>query len=99
MEAARLEHPDKARSILAKAVSELPKSVKLWAAAANKETDKAIKIKILKRALEHIPNNVGLWKELIELEGEGEAKDLLYKAVECCPRSLDLWIGLAKLES
>lgn len=28
-----------------------------------------------------------------------EAKELLYKAVECLPKQIDLWIGLAKLET
>jgi len=34
LEAARLAKPDKCKSILAKAVSTLPKSVKLWLLAA-----------------------------------------------------------------
>jgi pre-mRNA-processing factor 6 len=68
-------------------------------AAANKESDKNMKSKVLRRSLEHIPNSEKLWKELIELEGEGEAKVLLHRAVECVPQSLELWLALAKLES
>lgn len=69
-------------------------------AAADKESERAQKKKVLKRALEHIPNQSKLWKELIELEeDEMEAKALLYKAVECVPKNLDMWLALAKLES
>lgn len=68
--------------------------------AAEREPDKDQKKKILKRALEHIPNQSKLWKELIELEDdETEAKALLYKAVECVPKNLDMWLALAKLEN
>lgn len=77
----------------------MPNSVKIWLAAANKETDKTMKCKILKRALEFVPNSVDLWKELIELSSENEAKILLHKAVECIPTNLQLWLALAKLES
>lgn len=59
--------------------------MKIWLAAANKETDRAIKCKVLKRSLEFIPNSEMLWKELIELSSESEAKILLHKAVECIP--------------
>ena len=81
LEAARLEIPDKARAVLAKAISTLPKSVKIWIAAANKENDKAMKSKVLRRALENVPNSVKLWKELIELEGEGGAKVYFNKKI------------------
>jgi pre-mRNA-processing factor 6 len=36
---------------------------------------------------------------LIELEGEGEAKVLLHRAVECVPHCLEMWLALAKLET
>ncbi len=42
---------------------------------------------------------VKLWKELIELEGESEAKILLHRAVECVPHCLEMWVALAKLEN
>jgi pre-mRNA-processing factor 6 len=98
LEAARLETPDKCRAVLATAATKMPQSVKIWLAAASKEMDKAIKIKILRRALQYVPHSVKLWKELIELEGEDETKSLLYRAVECCPHSLEMWLALAKLE-
>ena len=74
--------------------------MKLWLAAADRETEHLLKKKVLKRALEHISNSPKLWKELIELEtDDSEAKALLYKAVECIPKNLDMWLALAKLEN
>ena len=99
LEYARIANPEQARPILAKAVKTLPKSVKIWLTAAKKETDKQLKSKVLRRALENIPNSERLWRELIELEGEGEAKILLYHAVECIPHDLEMWLALAKLET
>jgi pre-mRNA-processing factor 6 len=32
-------------------------------------------------------------------ESESKAKELLYKAVECVPGSLEMWLALAKLET
>jgi pre-mRNA-processing factor 6 len=46
-----------------------------------------------------LPGSITLWKQLILLEGEREAKKLLYHAVECVPQCLDMWIELAKLET
>jgi pre-mRNA-processing factor 6 len=77
----------------------MPNSVKIWLASANKEGDRAMKIKVLKRALEYIPNSELLWKELIELSSESEAKVLLHRAVECIPTRLEFWLALAKLEN
>lgn len=58
-----------------------------------------MKSKILRRGLENVPNSIRLWRELIELEGESEAKTLLHKAVECVPHCLEMWLALAKLET
>ncbi|EGR31141.1 pre-mRNA splicing factor, putative [Ichthyophthirius multifiliis] len=99
LEIARLETPEKARSILAQAAQILPKSLKIWLAAADREVLKENKIKVLRKALEHIPDQPKLWKYLIQLENEKEAKILLYKAVECIPGDLDMWLALAKLET
>jgi pre-mRNA-processing factor 6 len=43
---------------LAKAVSIIPKSIKIWVAACEQEKDKETRKRILKRALEHIPNSL-----------------------------------------
>ncbi|EAR98979.1 Pre-mRNA splicing factor, putative (macronuclear) [Tetrahymena thermophila SB210] len=100
VEIARLETPEKARALLAKAATILPKSLKIWLAAADLESNREMKVKILKKALEHIPDQPRLWKKLIEYEeSQKEAKILLYKAVECIPDDLDMWLALAKLET
>ena len=67
LEAARLSSFDKVKSFLAQAVQNMPRSKKLWMLAARKEQDPKLKSKILKRALEHLPNEVEVWKECIEL--------------------------------
>ena len=83
----------------------MPKSKKLWMQAARKACEgdpsesKKRKLGVLKRALEHIPNDLEIWKEAIALEDEDGAKALLYRAVECVPDSTELWLALAKLES
>ena len=99
LEAARLEPPEKAKSILAKGVTHLPHSVKIWKAAAEKESNPDLKKKVLKRALEFNSNDLNLWKQLVELGTEDEARDLLHTAVKCIPNQLELWLALAKLES
>jgi len=99
MELVRLETPEKAKSLLAKAIASIPKSERVWLAAAQREADKTMKIKILKRGLEFISNSSKIWKELVELVDENEAKALLYRAVECLPTDLELWLALAKLET
>lgn len=43
LEASRLSPPEKTKAVLAKAVSLMPKSKKLWLAASRKETDPKIK--------------------------------------------------------
>src|SRR5258708_4205277 len=51
-------------------------------------------------ALEHIPNSVRLWKETVNLEtSPADARTLLSRAVEVIPLSVELWLGLARLET
>lgn len=51
-------------------------------------------------ALEHIPNSVILWKQVISLETEpADALVLLNRAVEVLPHSVELWLALARLET
>jgi pre-mRNA-processing factor 6 len=97
-EAARLMPAEESRRILVTAITNMPKSKKLWMACVNGEKDKKKKVKILRKALNSISNDVELWKAAIELEEEEEAKSLLYKAVECVPYDTNIWIALAKLE-
>ena len=87
----------------------MPKSKKVWLQGARKEYDSIVntnpkeakqkKLDILKRSLEHIPNDLDLWKETINLEDEEGAKKLLYRAVECVPHSTEMWLALSKLEN
>ena len=52
---------------------------------------KASRITVVKRALELTPNSVRLWKTLVEMVKEEDARVLLGRVVECCP--------LARLET
>lgn len=82
----------------------MPGSKKLWLQAAKKEGDAypdnpAKKKAILLKALEHLPNDLQIWKEAISLEETEGAKQLLSKAVQCVPHATELWLALAKLET
>eukprot|EP00892_Ulva_mutabilis_P011693 jgi/Ulvmu1/8897/UM049_0079.1 len=98
LEAARLQTPEQVRSVLARAVQTLPHSVKLWRQAAREEPDTAGKQRVLRKALERNSSSVGLWKALVELHDEAEARALLARAVECCPDQVDLRVALVRLE-
>jgi len=67
--------------------------------AAKLEMDDERKRRVLRRALENIPNSVKLWKTVVDLSREDDARVLLSRAVECCPQHVDLWLALARLES
>jgi pre-mRNA-processing factor 6 len=99
LEASRLQNNDNAKAVLARAVANLPQSVKLWMQAAQLEETNDRKKKVLRRGLEQCPNSVRLWKALVELSSEEDARVLLYRAVECCPQHVELWLALARLES
>ena len=99
LEAARLASPNDAKIILAKAVKELPQSVKAWLRAADLEKDPVLKKRVFRKALEYVPNSVRLWKGAVEMEKPEDARILLSRAVECVPQSVDMWIALAHLEN
>ncbi|CAM9724783.1 unnamed protein product, partial [Discosporangium mesarthrocarpum] len=107
LEAARLQTPDNAKTILANAIRNLPTSVKIWLRAAELETSPAPKKArggegdgvVLRRALEFVPSSVKLWKTAIELEAVEDARIMLGRAVECVPHSVDMWLALARLET
>ena len=84
---------------MAKAVQNMPTSKKLWMQAARKEHDSKLRAKVLRRALEHLPREVELWKECVQLEEPEEAKQLLAMAVQCVPQAIELWQAYAKLET
>jgi pre-mRNA-processing factor 6 len=99
LEAARLNTPANAKVILARAVKEVPGSVRIWIHAANLEDELVNKKRVLRKALEEIPDSVKLWKASVELEEPQNARVLLSRAVECVPHSVEMWIALAHLES
>ena len=99
IENARLNPPETARAILARAVAALPTNVDLWMQAASLEDDDARKRRVLRKALERAPASVRLWKAVVDLSPEEDAKVLLARAVECCPQHVDMWLALARLET
>uniref|UniRef100_A0A914YJP7 Pre-mRNA splicing factor n=1 Tax=Panagrolaimus superbus TaxID=310955 RepID=A0A914YJP7_9BILA len=99
LEAVRLHPPDEGKRIVATAVTHRRDSVRIWLKAADLESDRKAKRKVLRKALEHIPHSVKLWKAAIDLEEPEDARQLLTRAVECCSTSTELWLALAKLET
>lgn len=98
LESARLNTPDNAKVILARAVQHLSQSVGIWLRAAQLERVPESRKRVLRRALEHIPHSVKLWRELVNLEESPEdARVLLAGAVEAIPLSVELWLALARL--
>lgn len=73
--------------------------MRIWIKAADLETETKAKSRVFRKALEHIPNSVRLWKAAIELENPEDARILLSRAVECCPTAVELWLALARLET
>lgn len=51
------------------------------AQAARLETDDAAKARVLRRALERVPNSVRLWKAAVELANEDDARILLVRCL------------------
>jgi len=47
--------------------------------------------------LEHIPDSVRLWKVVVKLANEEDARLLLLRAVECCPLHVEMWLTLTRL--
>jgi len=99
LEAARLQTPDNAKTVLAEAVKKIPQSVKIWIHAASLETNVTMRRRVLRKALEVIPNSVKLWQAAIDLEGPDDARLMLGRAVECVPHAVDMWLALARLET
>ncbi|PWA61392.1 pre-mRNA splicing factor [Artemisia annua] len=63
--------------------------------AASLEHGDVIKSKVLRKGLEHILDSLRLWKAVVELANEEDAKLLLQRAVECCPLHVEFWLALA----
>eukprot|EP00177_Eucheuma_denticulatum_P007334 GFKZ01013347.1.p1 GENE.GFKZ01013347.1~~GFKZ01013347.1.p1 ORF type:complete len:646 (+),score=104.82 GFKZ01013347.1:431-2368(+) len=98
IEATRLHSKELGKRILAQAVKNVPKSVKVWLQASNLEDTVKSKRRVLRKALEIIPTSDVIWKAAVELEEPRGAMILLGRAVECAPKSTDLWLALARLQ-
>jgi len=100
LEASRLHPTPKNKIILASAIQYLPRSVKIFIAAADLETTIDDKKLILRKALESIPTSITVWKAAIDLEQESSGALLLLQlATEKVPHCVDFWLALAKLET
>ncbi|KAF7353043.1 hypothetical protein MVEN_01272000 [Mycena venus] len=91
-----------ARKIIKAGCEQCPKSEDVWLEAArlHSNDDAKAKKRVLRKALEHIPNSVRLWKETVNLESSAaDARILLSRAVEVIPLSVELWLALARLET
>ncbi|OAA68061.1 mRNA splicing factor [Niveomyces insectorum RCEF 264] len=100
LENIRLNENRNAKVIAAEAVKANLRSVRLWIEAMKLETDQLSKKRVVRRALDHIPESETLWKEAVNLEEDpADARLLLAKATELIPASIDLWLALARLET
>lgn len=99
LEAARLHPPHVAKTILATAVRRLPQSVRIFLRAAESEQHTEDRRRVLRKALENVPDSVVLWKAAVELEDAEDARILLSVAVEKVPHAVDMWLALARLET
>lgn len=98
LEASHLQDKENSKIILANAVQHIPRSVRIWEAAADLEDDIDKKRRVYWKSLEFIPNSVALWKAAIALEKEDAALLLLQRAVEQVPECVEFWLALAKLQ-
>jgi pre-mRNA-processing factor 6 len=100
LENIRLNDNHNAKIIAANAIKANDHSVRLWIEAMKLESESRAKKRVLRHALDHIPQSVMLWKEAVNLEEDADdAKLLLAKATEIIPLSVELWLALARLET
>jgi len=89
-----------AKVIAANAIRANNRSVRLWIEAMGLENTAAAKKRVLRQALDHVPQSVAIWKEAVNLEQDSaDARLLLWKATEIIPLSVELWLALAHLET
>lgn len=89
-----------AKIIAANALKINDRSTRLWIEAMRLESDSRAKKRVLRRAIDSIPQSVAIWKEAVNLEEDpADAKLLLAKATEMIPLSVELWLALARLET
>lgn len=100
LENIRLNEGHNARVIAADAIRANNRSVRLWVEAMKLETDPRSKKRVIRHAIDHVPESEVLWKEAVNLEEDPEdARLMLAKATELIPLSVDLWLALARLET
>jgi len=99
-EAARLEPIERKKALLARALKIIPKSVKLWLAAADAEEDIERQKKVLNKSLMYIPQSEKIWRKLISLcKEDDEAKMTMKHAIEVLPDDIEIHLAYAKLHS
>ncbi|KAJ8548271.1 hypothetical protein K7X08_030740 [Anisodus acutangulus] len=81
LETCRLANPLEAKTVIAQGVKANHNSVKLWMQASKLEEDTTNKSHVLRKGLEHIPDSVRLWKAVVELAKEEDARLWLQRAV------------------
>ncbi|KIW03038.1 hypothetical protein, variant [Verruconis gallopava] len=86
-----------AKVIAADAIKENPRSIKLWIAASELETEPNSRKKVLRKAIDNNPKSVQLWKAAANLEEPKDAMLMLAKATQFVPSSVDLWLAYARL--
>ena len=100
LERIRLNDNHNAKIIAANAIRNNDRSVRLWIEAMKTETDILSKKRVMRRALDAVPQSILMWKEAVNLEeNPADARLLLAKATDLIPLSVDLWLALARLET
>ncbi|KAH8586672.1 putative Pre-mRNA-splicing factor prp1 [Bisporella sp. PMI_857] len=100
LENIRLNDNHNAKIIAANGIKVNDRSVNLWIEAMKLESEPSAKKRVLRKALDFVPQSVTLWKEAVNLEEEvDDAKLLLAKATEIIPLAVELWLALARLET
>lgn len=75
-------------------------SLDLWLKAIELESEDFNKIRVIRKALQHLPESETLWKLAVQYENDKiEAVKILVKATELVPKSMDLWMALVSLQS
>ena len=100
VEAIRLNDNYNAKIIAANAIKNNDRSTRLWIEAMRLEHDARARKRVLRHALDAVPQSVAIWKEAVNLEeNPDDARLMLAKATEIIPLSVELWLALARLET
>ncbi|ODV90593.1 hypothetical protein CANCADRAFT_2323 [Tortispora caseinolytica NRRL Y-17796] len=100
LESLKIASKKDALSLAREAVLSLPKSIALWKALVDAETDNTSKLQSLQSALQQNPTSAELWEAYADhQDSEENTKLVLRKSVELVPESAHLWLRLASLET